>query len=97
MSDNKRLLVDGSRGVYVPNSFIRRYDPDRWCIPAGDEEILRGDVDDWRYWEVWDYVLQMAQYTDDQGTVWYLHQDENGDLWAYREYDDETGMFDCAV
>lgn len=90
---SKRLLVNGSRGVYVPNSFIRRYDPDKWCIPAGDAEILRSDVDDWRYWEVWDYVLQMAQYTDADDTVWYLHQDENGDLWAYSEYFDEAADY----
>ena len=87
---NKRLLVDGSRGVYVPYSFINRYDPDDWGIPAEDEEVLRRDVDDWRYWDTWDYVLANAYHVDKYDVTWYLHQDEEGNLWAYKEYFDEA-------
>ena len=90
---NQKLLVDGSRGVYVPNNFIRRFDYTKWGIPAEDAVILRNDVDDWRYWECWVFVLQMAQYTDDDGVVWHLHQDGEGNLWAYSIYFDETASY----
>lgn len=90
---SKRLLIDGSRGIYVPNTFIRRFDYTKWGIPAEDAAVLRNDVADWRYWEIWDFVIQMAQYTDDDGTVWYLHQGESGDLWAYSEYFDEEADY----
>lgn len=94
---NKRLLIDGSRGIYVPNSFVRRFDTARWGISPEDATTLLDDVGARHYWDVWDHVLNTAQYIDELDVVWYLHQDENGDLWSYSEYDDELGMFDCAI
>ena len=96
----KRLLVDGAHGTYVPCNFIRRYaykHPHLWGISAEDAKIVFFYEDDDQYWEVWDHILNTAQYVDEVDVTWYLHQDENGDLWAYSEYDDELGMFDCAV
>ena len=98
---NKRLLIDGSRGIYVPNAFIGKYvykRPHLWGISEEDATTLLNDVDaDDQYWDAWDHVLNTAQYVDEVDVTWYLYQDEHGDLWAYSEYDDELGMFDCAV
>lgn len=97
---HKRLLVDGSHGIYVPKGFVYRYvyrHPHLWGISGEDAMTLLNGVDtDECYWDVWDHILNTAEYTDECDVTWYLHQDENGDLWAYSEYD-ELGMFDCAV
>lgn len=97
---NKRLLIDGSRGIYVPSCFIGKYAykrPHLWGISEEDAATLLNDVGSRHYWDIWDHVLNTAQYVDEVDVTWYLYQDEHGDLWAYSEYDDELGMFDCAV
>lgn len=77
------LLLNDSRGVYIPRDFALNFI--NWDgIEAEDIEILKAgpDESDW-YWETWDSVLSNATYTDEKGNVWRLHQD--GDLWCYCE------------
>jgi hypothetical protein len=77
------LLLNDSRGVYIPRDFALNFI--NWDgIESEDIEILQAGPEDsdW-YWETWDSVLCNASYTDEKGNVWRLHQD--GDLFSYCE------------
>jgi len=77
------LLLDGSRGVYIPRDFNDCFSMKSWNIEDNDSDlaILReGPENEW-YWEAWDSILTRAVYIDGNGHCWYLYQD--GDLWAY--------------
>jgi hypothetical protein len=84
MSDVTILLND-SRGVYIPQNFVEIYNPTHWGFAEDDEDIatLREGPDAEWYWEAWESVLARAESTDGSGNVWLLHQD--GDLFAYCE------------
>lgn len=78
------LLVDGARGVYVPETFATMIDLSEWDGISQEDLLalqLREFGDDGDYWDIWDTVLNNATYTDTDGNVFRLHQD--GDLWAY--------------
>ena len=83
LSPNALLLVSDGFGVYIPQAFtervnferVRNVDPADWAI------IAKGPTDyNLDYWEAWDCILQDADITADDGSVYYLWQD--GDLWA---------------
>lgn len=93
--DTMTCLLDGNRGVYIPQAFVECFIPDVWNITNEDDiAILReGPEHEW-YWEVWDSVLNEAVHTDMHGKDWTLYQD--GDLFAVRsdhkwEEDDDAG------
>lgn len=76
------LLCDGHHGVYIPQIMARRLFDAGWSgIDLGDVvELEAGPYEsDW-YWDAWNDVLNNAHFTDENGVVWYLHQDE--DLFA---------------
>ena len=76
------LLCADSYGVYVPETFSKRFDPAKWGFQESDwawETISSGPDTD-GYWDAWNDILNKASYKDDKGRVWSLHQD--GDLWA---------------
>lgn len=76
---NRVLLLDESRGIYIPKKFYENFDLKSWGLdPSQYSELL--DVDHEHYWEAWADLLQDATHTDDKGQVWYLEQD--GDLFA---------------
>ena len=73
------LLVDESRGLYIPQAFINRYVG--WeGISDENSDILRAGPDHPEYMEAWDEVLENATWVDGQGIKFRLEQD--GDLWA---------------
>lgn len=92
------LILDGARGIYIPRDFLTddyNYVAVERCAAWG----LTNENREWwedatmpeteGYWEAWDWVLNNAEYTDEDGNVYHLHQD--GDLWAlcYERMTDE--------
>lgn len=74
-------ILDGARGIYIPQAFAQNFDVKEWGIGEEDEKILLDGPDNELYWEVWDDVVRNAVYDDPQtGTLWNLYQD--GDLFA---------------
>ena len=80
----RKLLMDGRNGVYVPRQFVKRFIPDAWNVSKEDEQILLDGPDNENYWDAWCYVLDSAYYCDESGVRWHLEQDE-GDLFAVAE------------
>jgi len=72
-------LLDGARGIYIPQSFARWCSPASWHVGPNDVLILEAGPDHEDYWEAWDDVLRTAYYDDERGH-WTLEQD--GDLFA---------------
>lgn len=83
-----KLLLDGNRGVYIPQVFANTFDLERMKgVQTDDIETLREgpEAEDWDawtegYWDAWTNVLDNVTFEED-GNTWHLHQD--GDLWAY--------------
>ena len=76
------LLCDSHHGQFIPQIMARRLFDAGWSgidlddvieLEAGPDEI------DW-YWDTWNDVLNDAQFTDENGVIWYLYHD--GDLFA---------------
>ena len=77
--DERTILLDENRGMYIPQAFITRYEG--WeGISDGDRGILREGPDHPEYMEAWDDVLENATWTDKRGIQFRLEQD--GDLWV---------------
>lgn len=91
-------ILDSARGVYIPQNFVELFNASEWGISDKDKNILlQGPENEW-YWETWDEVLDNAEYTDENGHEYRLHQD--GDLWGYcidRMTLEEQRLPDCVV
>lgn len=85
----QELLLDGNRGIYIPQAFAQSFDRESWHISEEDHAILLEGPEHEEYWDTWAEVLNNAHYEDDNGKVWQLDQED--DLWAvyYDEEDDE--------
>jgi hypothetical protein len=80
MSENVSLLLDCSRGIYIPQHFVEYYDMDQYDgVDPEDVKILKSGPDHEWYWEAWDNMLNNVTYNHD-GKVYALYQD--GDLYA---------------
>lgn len=75
------LILSDTRGIYIPRDFAELYGAD-YGITPDDLDILLSGPDHEFYWDTWDTVLDYAEYVDDNGHTWKLHQD--GDLFIYR-------------
>lgn len=76
------LLCDSHHGQYIPQIMARRIYDAGWSGIDLDDVVeleVGPDESDW-YWDTWNDVLNSAQFTDENGTVWYLYHD--GDLFA---------------
>lgn len=73
-------IVDGSRGIYVPQFFAQAYGDRCKGLDAEDLEILLAGPDHEHYWETWDIVDGELLVTDDAGHKWHVMQDD-GDLF----------------
>lgn len=82
MNDSIQLLLDDARGIYIPQAFYEGFDFGTWNLKLGDYSELR-DPDLDGYWDAWDDLLREAEYHDDNGHIWRLHQD--GSLFAVRD------------
>ncbi len=77
--ERSECLLDGARGIYLPQSFVRCYDAASWHVKPDDAEILEAGPYHEFYWDAWNDVLNYAYYDDGRGH-WTLEQD--GDLFA---------------
>src|SRR5690625_99796 len=75
------LVLSDTRGIYIPRDFAELYGTD-YGIKPDDMTILLAGPDHEVYWDTWNAVLDYAEYVDDNGHMWKLHQD--GDLFIYR-------------
>ena len=79
--DTIRHLIDECRGIYIPQAFYEGFDFGTWNLNINDYKELRDPtIDD--YWDTWDDLIEHAEYHDDDGYIWTLHQD--GGLYAIR-------------
>lgn len=76
------LLLDGNRGIYLPQQFARLYADQLEGIDPneGDIPILMEGPDNEYYWDSWDSVLLNGCLRGENGALWILEQDD--DLWA---------------
>lgn len=83
MTDNLACLCSDINGCNIPKIMTPRLIEAGWTkIDSNCAQILECGPDNALYWEAWSEVVDQAEYTDEQGEVWRLHQD--GDLWAYK-------------
>lgn len=81
MRRRKMTLLDGARGIYIPNAFIRGFNLHHWNIRKDDyQELL--NVDHEHYWDAWQELLEKA-YCIENGIKWTLEQDDS--LFAVTE------------
>lgn len=89
------LLLDGNRGIYIPQTFAKTIDLTKVIPYEGmdyDIQTCLDGPDNDEYWEAWDNVIDELKFTD--GST--LYQD--GDLWAIADGETipdetETGGF----
>lgn len=81
------LLLSDARGIYIPRDFVCDANNEvavdhcaAWGVSLEDAQACQNPDNDW-YWEAWQNILSTAKYTDEQGNVYNLDQDD-GDLWA---------------
>ena len=81
MGKNIIFLCDSSHGIYLP-SFLCSHSENIWNIPsdqwnymANPENIEKDD-----YLDLWESILNNAEYVDNNGKIWTLHHD--GDLFS---------------
>lgn len=89
MTPNAQLLLDGNRGVYLPQQFATNYISDIPVQLREDFEILKYGPEHPDYWESWDDItLWLKPVINDK--TYELYQD--GDLWLIPE--DEAHLID---
>lgn len=81
MSKGLILLLEGSRGIYIPRDFMAEMDLSQWDGISLDDISICSDPDHEAYWDAWEQVCDNATHTDSEGNIWHLWQD--GDLWMY--------------
>lgn len=82
-NETEICIVDGLWGVYVPERFVSQHEMSKWGVCDEDVAAIKKGPEFENYWETWDDILTKAQYKDDFGNTWTLHQD--GDLFARRQ------------
>lgn len=89
------LLLDESRGIYIPKAFYDGFDFASWGLNVSEYRDLSSPDND-LYWDTWDALLRDAEHHEAPkqgeaiGHVWTLYQ--NGSLFAVRDdhrWDDE--------
>lgn len=79
--NNVIILYDSHHGLYLPSVWagnsenIWNINPGDWNYIANPENIEKDD-----YWDLWESILNNAEYVDNNGKIWTLHHD--GDLFA---------------
>jgi hypothetical protein len=76
------LLIDSRNGIHIPKIFKKLCLSGGWRVPgitSRDLSIL-DNLEHEEYWDVWEYVLDNAEYINSSGDKFTLYQD--GDLWA---------------
>ena len=73
------LLVPDSYGIYVPNIFARLFEPTCWGFEEDSEDwkTLLNGPDDENYWDAWNRVSILGRHMAENGSNWFLHQDDS--------------------
>lgn len=79
MSEGIKLLLDGSRGIYIPQTFMNCFDLESWNVSHLKSKEFDNPDNEW-YFDEWHNVLDNAKYIDENGNTWFLYQDS--DLFA---------------
>lgn len=84
------LLLDSARGIYIPRDFLTDnlgamdlIHCAKWGLTEVNREYWGSALDPESecYWDAWDWILNNAEFTCENGHKFKLLQD--GDLWAY--------------
>jgi hypothetical protein len=74
------ILLNDTRGVYIPRDFVQGFDMEAWHITDQDMiNDLQEPENEW-YWESWESLMNNAYFVDSEGMTWRLYQE--GDLFA---------------
>lgn len=79
------VLIDSSWGIYIPQVFVEREDPEAWGLTDEEVAVLKSGPDHPAYWGVWEDVVDGATLEED-GKVYRLFED--GDLFLIEEGED---------
>lgn len=97
------LILDSHRGIYIPRDFVTDHSGNTLDEGNSNWGLTEANIAHWGsaadpesegYWDAWSWILDNAEYTDDSGNKYRLHQD--GDLWGVcydRMTDDEKSNF----
>lgn len=86
MKEIMELLFSGHYGIYIPQSFAEKCNPENswWFYSLEDAQILRDGPDHEHYWEVWEEVIGNAYWQENaEGPKYFLYQQD--DLWMIHE------------
>jgi len=77
------ILLNDSRGVYIPQNFAENFNMEDWGVTDEERDVLLAgpSPENESYWDVWYDVLSTSSYKDKNDNIWYLTQDS--DLFAY--------------
>lgn len=81
-----QLLISDSQGIYIPQQWcsgLDEIDSFNLGVDWGDVQTCQSGPEAEAYWGAWQAILDSAQITQADGSIWTLHQ--NGDLWAVRD------------
>jgi len=84
---NVKLLVDGSRGVYVPQTFAKYFKVSQVELNTSILSCMAGPGNE-LYWDSWADVLDNAKVVGLSGTgdtQYNLYQTDSGDLFAVED------------
>jgi hypothetical protein len=76
----RKFIVDGCRGVYVPQFFARNFDPKTWGVSDDDASILAAGPDHEHFDDTWSNVLRDATHTDNVSDI--AHDMGPGDAYV---------------
>jgi hypothetical protein len=87
IENNAVLIADSHHGVYIPQLVVKgELNNPNWDFSEcskGDIETVISGPDNEFYWDAWNNIEQTVKITDNEGTVYFLCQNE--DLWAIPE------------
>ena len=82
-------ILSDARGIYIPRDFICDANGGIAFDHCARWGLTKDNVDQWSdaafpesdfYWDSWEWILNHAEYTDENGNKYRLHHD--GDLWG---------------
>lgn len=90
------LLLDGARGVYIPQIFAQMIETGQITGEVDPETlaVLKAGPDHEEYFEAWDELIwESLYYKDSEGQVFQIERNDEGDLFAVYPLPDECVIF----
>lgn len=80
-------ILSDARGIYIPRDFvtddfgnIAKEHCNKWGVNQDDALLLALGPETDFYWDIWEHVLNNAEFKADDGNAYKLYQD--GNLWG---------------